>query len=113
MSGPNKPATIQHVFSTMRSLPARATLRYIMRRTLWLAVFSAALCGQVGSGLAVGDRVPDFAAPDQAGRTQPLKSMMGPELNAEPGIKPRCVALGPPGVSAAARAMAVSRRMIR
>ena len=48
-----------------------------MRRTLWLAVFAAALCGQTGSGPAVGDRVPDFAAPDQAGRTQTLKSIIG------------------------------------
>jgi len=41
-----------------------------MRRTLWLAVFAAALCGQIKTGPAVGDGVPDFAAPDQAGRTQ-------------------------------------------
>ena len=48
-----------------------------MRQTLWLAVLAAALCGQTGSGPAVGDRVPDFAAPDQAGRTQTLKSIIG------------------------------------
>ncbi len=50
-----------------------------MRRTLWLPVFAAALCGQINTGPAVGDRVPDFAAPDQAGRTQTLKSIMGPK----------------------------------
>jgi hypothetical protein len=50
-----------------------------MRRTLWLAVFAAALCGQAGIGPAVGGRVPDFAGPDQAGRTQTLKSIMGPK----------------------------------
>ena len=48
-----------------------------MRQSLWIAAFAAALCGQVGAGPAVGDRVPDFAAPDQAGRTQTLKSIMG------------------------------------
>ena len=50
-----------------------------MRRTLWLAVFAVALCGQVSTGPAVGDRVPDFTAPDQAGRVQSLKSIMGPK----------------------------------
>ena len=50
-----------------------------MRRTLWLAVFAAALCGQVKTGPAVGDSAPDFAAPDQEGRTQTLKSIMGPK----------------------------------
>jgi hypothetical protein len=50
-----------------------------MRRTLWLAVFAAALCGQAGSGPGVGDRVPDFAGTDQLGRTQTLKSIMGPK----------------------------------
>jgi hypothetical protein len=51
----------------------------MMRRTLWLGVFAAALFGQAGTGPAVGDRVPDFTAPDQAGRTQTLKSIMGPK----------------------------------
>ena len=50
-----------------------------MRRTFWLAVFAAGLCGQAGSGVAVGGRAPDFTAPDQAGRTQTLKSIMGPK----------------------------------
>ena len=50
-----------------------------MRRTLWLAVFAMTLCGQVGTGPAVGDRAPDFAAPDQVGRIQTLKSVMGPK----------------------------------
>jgi hypothetical protein len=50
-----------------------------MRRIWWLAFFAAALCGQVGTGPAAGDRVPDFAAPDQVGRTQTLKSVMGPK----------------------------------
>ena len=50
-----------------------------MRRTLWLGVFTAALVGQIKTGPAVGDGVPDFAAPDQVGRTQTLKSIMGPK----------------------------------
>jgi len=50
-----------------------------MRRTFWFVVFAAALYGQAGTGPAVGDRVPDFAAPDQAGRTQTLESVMGPK----------------------------------
>ena len=50
-----------------------------MRRTLWLAVFAAALCGQTKTGPAVGDGVSDFTAPDQVGRTQTLKSIMGPK----------------------------------
>ncbi len=50
-----------------------------MRLTLGLALFAAALCGQVGAGPAVGGRVPDFAGPDQAGRTQTLRSIMGPK----------------------------------
>jgi hypothetical protein len=50
-----------------------------MRRSLWLTVFAAALWGQkISTGPAVGSTVPDFAAEDQAGRTQTLKSIMGP-----------------------------------
>ena len=33
-----------------------------MRRTLWLAVFAAALCGQIKNGPAVGDGVPEARA---------------------------------------------------
>jgi hypothetical protein len=51
----------------------------VMRRTLWLVVFAAAVYGQIKTGPAVGDSVPDFAAPDQGGRTQTLKSIMGPK----------------------------------
>jgi hypothetical protein len=50
-----------------------------MRQALWLAAFATALCGQVGTGPAVGDSAPDFAGPDQMGRTQTLKSVMGPK----------------------------------
>jgi hypothetical protein len=45
----------------------------------------AGLCGlqssrrQIKTGPAARDGVPDFAAPDQAGRTQTLKSTMGPK----------------------------------
>ncbi|MGO9893887.1 MAG: hypothetical protein ACLPX8_06715 [Bryobacteraceae bacterium] len=50
-----------------------------MRRTFWVVAFAAALYGQAGTGPAVGDRVPDFAGPDQTGRTQTLESIMGPK----------------------------------
>ena len=51
----------------------------MVRRVLSLAVFAAALYGQAGTGPAVGERVPDFTAPDQAGHTQTLQSIMGPK----------------------------------
>jgi hypothetical protein len=52
-----------------------------MRRVSLLALVAAvALCGQiVKTGPAAGSPVPDFSAPDQAGRTQTLKSIMGPK----------------------------------
>jgi len=50
-----------------------------MQRTLWLAVFAAVLYGQIKTGPALGDGVPEFAAPDQVGHTQTLKSIMGPK----------------------------------
>jgi peroxiredoxin len=38
------------------------------------------LYGQnVKTGPAVGSPLPDFSAPDQAGQTQTLKSIMGPK----------------------------------
>ena len=50
------------------------------RQSLWLAVFTAALWGQkISTGPAVGSSVPDVAAEDQVGRTQTLKSIMGPK----------------------------------
>ena len=50
-----------------------------MRRMLWRAVFLAAcLLGQIKTGPAVGDKVPDFSAVDQTGRTRTLQSVMGP-----------------------------------
>lgn len=48
-----------------------------MRRTFWFVAFAAALLGQINTGPAVGEGVPDFAAPDQMGRPQTLKSIMG------------------------------------
>jgi len=40
----------------------------------------AALCGQsIKTGPEVGQRVPEFSAIDQDGRTQTLKSIMGPK----------------------------------
>ena len=52
-----------------------------MRLTLWLSMFSvASLCGQkITTGPALGSSVPNFALQDQAGRTQTLKSIMGPK----------------------------------
>ena len=43
-------------------------------------MFVAALWGQkISTGPEAGSVVPDFAAQDQEGRTQTLKSMMGPK----------------------------------
>jgi peroxiredoxin len=40
----------------------------------------AALYGQnIKTGPAAGSPLPDFSAPDQAGRPQTLKSIMGPK----------------------------------
>ena len=52
-----------------------------MRRVSWLSwVALAALYGQnIKTGPAVGSPLPDFSAPDQAGRIQTLKSIMGPK----------------------------------
>jgi hypothetical protein len=52
-----------------------------MRPAWWLwAIPILALHGQNSSkyGPPVGQRVPDVSAPDQTGRTQTLKSIMGP-----------------------------------
>jgi hypothetical protein len=52
-----------------------------MRRISWLSLLAvAALSGQnIQTGPAVGSPLPDFSAPDQAGVTQTLKSIMGPK----------------------------------
>jgi hypothetical protein len=51
-----------------------------MRRIAWLTLFAANLWGQkISTGPEVGSTVPDFTAQDQAGRTQTLKSIMGPK----------------------------------
>ena len=52
-----------------------------MRRVLWIPLVAvAALYGQsIKTGPAAGTPVPDFSAVDQAGRTQTLKSIMGPK----------------------------------
>lgn len=52
-----------------------------MRRVSWLLwAASAVLFGQnIKTGPAVGSPTPDFSALDQAGRTQTLKSIMGPK----------------------------------
>ena len=52
-----------------------------MRRISWLSLAAAAeLYGQnVKTGPAVGSPTPEFSALDQAGRTQTLKSIMGPK----------------------------------
>jgi hypothetical protein len=52
-----------------------------MRRISWLSLVAvAALYGQnIKTGPAAGSPAPEFSAPDQAGRTQTLKSIMGPK----------------------------------
>jgi hypothetical protein len=51
-----------------------------MRRIGLLTVFAATLWGQkISTGPEPGSIVPDFTAQDQTGRTQTLKSIMGPK----------------------------------
>ena len=52
-----------------------------MRRVSWLEWAAvAALYGQtIKTGPAAGSPAPNFSAQDQAGRTQTLKSIMGPK----------------------------------
>jgi len=52
-----------------------------MRRIACLSLAAVAvLHGQnIKTGPAVGNPLPEFSAPDQAGRTQTLKSIMGPK----------------------------------
>jgi hypothetical protein len=52
-----------------------------MCRISWLALAAAvALYGQsIKTGPAAGSPAPDFSALDQAGRTQTLRSIMGPK----------------------------------
>jgi hypothetical protein len=52
-----------------------------MRRIPWISLLAvAALYGQsIKTGPAAGSPAPDFSAPDQAGRTQTLRSIMGPK----------------------------------
>ena len=59
---------------------SRTTLVY-MRRIVWLWLAAvAALYGQtIKTGPDAGSPAPDFSALDQAGRTQTLKSIMGPK----------------------------------
>jgi len=51
-----------------------------MRRIALLTVVAATLWGQkISTGPEPGSTVPDFTAQDQTGRTQTLKSIMGPK----------------------------------
>jgi len=52
-----------------------------MRRIAWLSLAAvAASYGQnIKTGPAAGSPAPNFSAQDQAGRTQTLKSIMGPK----------------------------------
>jgi hypothetical protein len=52
-----------------------------MHRISWFSLAAvAALYGQnIKTGPAAGSPAPDFSAVDQAGRTQTLKSIMGPK----------------------------------
>lgn len=50
-----------------------------LSRVIALAVFALAAWSAVPSGPAVGSAVPEFSAPDQTGKTQTLKSIMGPK----------------------------------
>jgi hypothetical protein len=52
----------------------------LLKRLWLLALPMAALCAQsIKTGPEVGQQVPAFSATDQNGRTQDLKSIMGPK----------------------------------
>ena len=74
-------------YSLTRNLLATANewiLLKLQMKHLLVTAFTA-LCfaqqpvGHVATGPAVGTRVPDFKAPDTAGRTRNLQSVMGPK----------------------------------
>jgi hypothetical protein len=51
-----------------------------MRKISYMTLLAvAALPGQIKTGPAVGQPAPDFSVQDQAGRTQTLKSILGPK----------------------------------
>ena len=49
------------------------------KRILALPLFAMAAWSAVPSGPEIGKTVPEFSAPDQTGKTQTLKSIMGPK----------------------------------
>ena len=50
-----------------------------LNRTLALALFALAAWSAVPTGPEIGKMVPEFCAPDQTGKIQTLKSIMGPK----------------------------------
>ena len=50
-----------------------------LNRILILAVAALAAWSAVPSGPEIGTTVPEFSAPDQTGKIQTLKSIMGPK----------------------------------
>ena len=49
------------------------------KRILALPLFAMAAWNAVPSGPEIGKTVPEFSAPDQTGKTQTLRSIMGPK----------------------------------
>ena len=49
------------------------------KRILALPLFAMAAWSAVPSGPEIGKTAPEFSAPDQFGKTQTLKSIMGPK----------------------------------
>jgi hypothetical protein len=50
-----------------------------LNRILASALFALAAWSAVPTGPEIGRTVPEFSAPDQTGKTQTLKSIMGPK----------------------------------
>ena len=50
-----------------------------IKRGLALPLFAMAAWSAVRSGPGIGETVPEFSAPDQTGKTQTLRSIMGPK----------------------------------
>jgi len=54
-------------------------MRLFARLSLFAGLMGGLHAQAIKTGPSVGERVPDFSAPDQMNRTQTLKSIVGPK----------------------------------
>ena len=55
------------------------TKRYLIKVAMWTLSIAASHAQNIKTGPDVGQQAPTFSAEDQEGRTQTLKSIMGPK----------------------------------